>query len=119
MKHDEMVMDLLQRSIDDWVHAGEFLDVAKQYHPDLGQEPWRYLIIGLACTLVRSGLMTPYKMIPGDFEPWEGDMESHFVRLIDGWMDVDMSYVTPGLVCWLRNTDEGQAIALKSLGLEE
>jgi hypothetical protein len=103
-----LIEDILARSMDDWVHAAEFVSVAKRVCP-VNVEGIRALTMGLVLEVLIDNLMIPGDVDSFGFHRWPVGREHPIVRIFQAWDPSDL-YPTPGSVAWFEPTELGRAI---------
>jgi hypothetical protein len=112
--------EVLVRGLDDWIYLAEIISIAKRQMllPDASaiDRSIDALSCLLACGLVEAGMAvraagwTPKRPIT-EFRAWGTAREETIRRIREEIKRLDGRLPSIGEVCWIRNTDAGNAAA--------
>ncbi len=115
-----MIEDLVSSGVLDWVSAGEVYGVAASSGVEDPNER-RHLAIGLIADVLLRGFMVAGDTPPGGFVPWASPPTEQLSRIASEWLAKPDAELWIGEICWLRNTELGDALGRMVLarGAEE
>jgi hypothetical protein len=107
----ELISELLDRGLDDWIQLAEVVSLV---HPSVGalqsDAQVKDATLEMVRHMVEHGLVHVGDVTADGFVPWGLGRDETIERIRQRWNDLPGS---PGLgeVCWLANTTEGDARA--------
>ena len=114
MDEPTLIEDLLSSGVLDWVSVAEVDGIAARSElPDPNQR--RHLAIGLVAEVLLKGLMVAGSTPPGGFVPWDITPAEQLERIACEWLAKADTDLWIGEICWLRNTELGNAIGRRVL----
>lgn len=112
-----LLEDVLAHGVDDWLDLGWIVQIARR--ADL-KDPaaTRALAIGLVAEALVGGLAVAGEVTEDGFRAWELTPEAALGRIVEQWFAYGLESPTPGAICWLAVTDEGEARGIDVLRRE-
>lgn len=103
-----LIEDVLASGVDDWLDLSLIIQIARR----VGVEDpvaTRAIAIGLVAEVVMSGLVEAGEVTDDGFRPWDMTRDAALGRIIEQWLAYGVGPPTPGAICWLAVTAEGEA----------
>ncbi|MFN7148152.1 MAG: hypothetical protein ACK4V6_01595 [Microthrixaceae bacterium] len=110
MAPERMIRALLERGKDDWVMAADVAWIAHAIGGATSDDGIRSVSLGLIERALRDELMRIGDVTDGGFLPWEASPDQALRRVEASWRGLGR-LPDLGEVCWLENTEEGDAFA--------
>ena len=111
MAAERMIQALLGRGRDDWVMAADVAWIARDIGGADSDDEVRSASLGLIERALRDELMRIGDVTDGGFFPWKASPDQALRRVEASWLELGRS-PDLGEVCWLENTEKGDALAL-------
>lgn len=105
-EHDEgeLVAELVVAAGHDWLTARDFITVAAEAGEVDGAVALARVAVGLASTMLRTGLLVPGDIVAGRLVPWEGSADEWESRITMHWLADPLGSGSDGSV-WFEPTE--------------
>lgn len=114
MSLSEIISDILSRGLDDWIDLAEVATVVKNFGPKISNNEVRDMSVAVVRELLQSGLMQVGDLARDGFHPWQLALGESVARIEDEWVALGRRPAV-GEICWLHNTEAGNAKARSSI----
>jgi hypothetical protein len=112
--HDECLMQILRRGLDDWIQAAEVASVVRSCGVQSTHEGIERAALEMISELLRRNLMKAGDVTAKGFSEWDMPSDDAVEHIVRAWTKLGRS-PDLGEVCWLCNTPQGDALARQGL----
>lgn len=103
-----LLEDVLAHGVDDWLDLGWIVQIARRAGVK-DAAVTRAIAIGLVAEVVIGGLAEAGEVTEHGFRRWEMTSDAALGRIVEEWLAYGLESPTPGAICWLSITHEGEA----------
>ena len=112
-----LIEDVLAHGVDDWLYAGWIYQIARRAGLE-DSAATRAVALGLVAEVLISRLAVAGEVTEDGFQAWEMPAETALGRIVEEWLAYGTEPPSPGSICWLALTSEGEARGLAVLRRE-
>ena len=114
---DQIIAEVLQRGLDDWVYLAEVAGVVRSHSVSPDTAEVMLTTIGVIEELLNEGFVRVGDLLGSGnqlrFQPWEVSVRAAVAEIEKRWLEYGGPLGRDGAndVCWISNTEEGDELA--------